>query len=82
MHFCILLYFLCELYYDARIHEHQVHEVYCFWEKFQVFSGALVLLLSCATVKINVVIFFEKLVVFYQSKLIYFQITIKFGVTR
>jgi hypothetical protein len=24
MHFCILLDFLCELYYDARIHEHQV----------------------------------------------------------
>jgi hypothetical protein len=24
IHSCILLYFLCELYYDARIHEHQV----------------------------------------------------------
>jgi hypothetical protein len=23
MHCCILLDFLCELYYDARIHEHQ-----------------------------------------------------------
>jgi hypothetical protein len=25
IHCCILLDFLCELYYDARIHEHQVY---------------------------------------------------------
>jgi len=28
IHCCILLDFLCELYYDARIHEHQVEKDY------------------------------------------------------
>jgi hypothetical protein len=28
IHCCILLDFLCELYYDARIHEHQVYELF------------------------------------------------------
>jgi hypothetical protein len=26
IHCCILLDFLCELYYDARIHEHQIQK--------------------------------------------------------
>jgi len=28
IHCCILLDFLCELYYDARIHEHQISPHY------------------------------------------------------
>ena len=28
IHCCILLDFICELYYDARIHEHQVSVIF------------------------------------------------------
>jgi hypothetical protein len=51
-----------------------------FWYKFQVFSGTYILL-PCVTVKMDTVISFETLLVFYQSKPFYFPIAIKFGVT-
>jgi hypothetical protein len=49
IHCCILLDFLCELYYDARIHKHQVQEVYftMMWKK------KCASLISYASIKIS-----------------------------
>jgi len=38
MHFCILLDFLCELYYDARIHEHQTPPAW-FGHQYNIWLG-------------------------------------------